>query len=97
MLQNKQDLEARTKFIPMTNGVDVTSANDEKYYIGTTSLSSCAGIAIYDPEYKIGGVAHAFFNEKISMSVYARDLQGRGIPSSGREIIIDNPIIVIPE
>ncbi|MBT3450479.1 hypothetical protein HN652_00935 [archaeon] len=70
---------------------DVTSADDEKPYIGTTSLASCAGIAIYDPKNKIGGVAHVFFNDKISMSHYMRDAQGRDIPSSGRSIVVDNP------
>ena len=84
------DLEARTKFVPIS-GIDVTSADDEQPYIGTTSLASCAGIAIYDAEHKVGGVAHAFFNEKESMTVYMRDAQGRKIPSSGRAVIIDNP------
>lgn len=57
------DLEAKTKFIPMED-LDVTSADDEKPYVGTTSLASCAGIAIYDFDHKVGGVAHVFFNEK---------------------------------
>ena len=90
MFQNNPDLEARTKFVPMS-GIDVTSADDEKPYVGTTSLASCAGIAIYDAEHKVGGVAHAFFNEKESMDVYMHDAQGREIPSSGREIIVNNP------
>jgi hypothetical protein len=84
------DLEARTKFVPMSM-LDVTSATDEKPYVGTTSLASCAGIAVYDPEHKVGGVAHVFFNEKESMAVYTRDAQGREIPSSGRAIVVDNP------
>jgi len=84
------DLEARTKFVPMS-GIDVTSADDEKPYVGTTSLASCAGIAIYDPEHKVGGVAHVFFNEKESMTVYMHDAQGRVIPSTGRAIVVDNP------
>ena len=46
------------------SGIDVTSANDEKPCIGTTSLCSCAGISIYDAERKVGGVAHVFFTEK---------------------------------
>ena len=84
------DLEARTKFVPMS-GIDVTSADDEKPYVGTTSLASCAGIAIYDSENKVGGVAHAFFNEKESMTVYMRDAQGREIPSTGRAVVVNNP------
>lgn len=90
MNSRNPDLEARTKTVPMSM-VDVTSATDEKPYVGTTSLASCAGIAIYDAEHKVGGVAHAFFNEKESMAVYMHDSQGRAIPSSGREIVVDNP------
>ncbi|MDP3640298.1 MAG: hypothetical protein Q8R53_03800 [Nanoarchaeota archaeon] len=90
MFKNNPDLEARTKFVPMSL-VEVTSATDGKPYVGTTSLASCAGIAIYDAEHKVGGVAHAFFNEKESIVVYMRDAQGRAIPSSGRAIVRDNP------
>lgn len=84
------NLEARTKGVPMSH-FDVTSAGDEKPYVGTTSLASCAGMAIYDAEHKVGGVAHVFFNEKESMAVYMQDAQGREIPSTGREVILDNP------
>ncbi len=55
--------DKQTKYVHM-NFFDVTSADDEKPYVGTTSLASCAGIAIYDPVNKIGGVAHVFFCEK---------------------------------
>lgn len=70
---------------------EVTSAEDEKFMIGTTSLDSCAGVAIYDEEQKIGGVSHVFFNDKESLTVYDRDAQGREIPSSGRSVIVNNP------
>lgn len=75
---------------------DVTRAEDTRPRIGTTSLASCAGIAIYDPVAKVGGVAHAFFNDKESMTVYARDTSGREIPSSGRSIIVNNPAPFAP-
>src|SRR3989338_8719346 len=84
------DLEARTKFVPMS-GIDVTSADDEKPYVGTTSLASCAGIAIYDAEHRVGGVAHAFFNEIEEIVQYIHDAEGRAIPSSGRAIVVNNP------
>ena len=83
------DLEARTKFVPMS-GIDVTSADDERPYIGTTSLASCAGIAIYDSENKIGAVAHVFFMEKESLTVYACDASGRAIPSTERKLVVKN-------
>jgi hypothetical protein len=84
------DLEARTKFVPMSM-LDVTSATDEKPYVGTTSLASCAGIAIYDPKHQVGGVAHVFFNKKESMTLYMCDSQGKEIPSTGRKIVVDTP------
>ncbi len=78
------------KYVPM-EGMDTTSATDEKPLIGTSALASCAGIAVYDPERKVGGAAHVFFNQKESLVHYMRDAQGREIPSTGREVIIDNP------
>ncbi len=85
----------KTIEVPM-GGLEVTTAIAEKPYIGTASLASCAGIAIYDAQNKIGGVAHVFFNEKESMTIYQRDAQGREIPSSGRSIIVNNPFWYSP-
>jgi chemotaxis receptor (MCP) glutamine deamidase CheD len=53
-------------------------------------LASCAGIAIYDPKTRIGGVAHVFFNEKTSYVNYLKDHSGREIPSTGKAVVVDN-------
>lgn len=76
-------------YVPM-GFAEATRATDPKPKIGTTSLASCAGIGLYDPENKVGGVAHVFFNEKTSYVQYMRDSQGRDIPSTGREVIVDD-------
>lgn len=77
-------------YVPMGNGL-VTSADKDKPKVGTNSLASCAGICIYDPETKVGGVAHVFFNEKTSYTHYDTDSSGRQIASSGREIVHNDP------
>lgn len=89
--QRSPRLEEKIKFVPMS-GIDVTCAQDNQPYIGTTSLASCAGIAIYDFKNKVAGVAHIFFNKKDSLVVYEFDSKGREIPSTGRAITIDNPL-----
>lgn len=73
----------------------VTTSDDAKPYIGTTSLASCLGIGLTDTEHKVAGVAHVFFNEKEAIVDYSHDAQGRVMPNSGKEIIINklNPFI----
>lgn len=51
------------KYVSMSH-CDATTARDPQPYIGTSSLASCAGVAIYDRDKQVGGVAHVFFNEK---------------------------------
>jgi len=72
-------------YVPM-GFAEATRATDPRPKIGTTSLASCAGIGLYDPENKVGGVAHVFFNEKTThtWTTYMRDSQGRDIPSTGK-------------
>lgn len=77
-------------YVPMGMAEAVT-ATGPKPKVGTTSLASCAGIGIYDPETRVGGIAHVFFNEKTSYVHYDTDASGRQIPSSGREIVHDDP------
>lgn len=89
-LQEITEMEKKVKFVPM-GGFDITSATDPKPIVGTTSLASCAGLAIYDPDSKVGGVLHAFFTEKEAIVQYMRDASGREIPSTGRSIVINNP------
>ncbi len=48
------------------NDCAVVSAKDGHYYIGTSGLSSCAGIAVYDPQHHVGGVAHISFNPEVT-------------------------------
>jgi hypothetical protein len=48
----------KTTKIVGVNELAATSAGDAKPRIGTHSLSSCLGIAAYDRERRIGGVAH---------------------------------------
>lgn len=61
----EERVDKETVFVPMGFAVAV-SAEDKKPCVGTTSLASCAGIAIYDQERRVAGVAHVFFNEKTS-------------------------------
>ncbi len=72
-------------YVPM-GFAEATRATDPKPKIGTASLASCAGIGLYDPDRKVGGVAHVFFNEKTThtWTDYKHDSQGRAIPSTGR-------------
>jgi len=51
-------------YVPM-NDLTVVSATENCYCVGTSDLTSCAGIAIYDPDTKVGGVAHISFNPEI--------------------------------
>ena len=67
----------------------VTTAQDEKPYIGTMSLASCLGIGLSDAEHGVAGVAHVFFTEKEEIVQYMHDSQGRAIPSSGRAIMVN--------
>lgn len=73
----------------------VTTSNDTKPYIGTSSLASCLGIGLTDTEHKIAGVAHVFFTEKETIVSYLHDSSGRDMPSSSSEIIVNklNPFI----
>ncbi|TSC86630.1 MAG: hypothetical protein G01um10147_842 [Microgenomates group bacterium Gr01-1014_7] len=43
--------------------VAVTNATDERPKVGTGGLNTCIGIAIFDPDVKVGGVAHVYFDE----------------------------------
>jgi chemotaxis receptor (MCP) glutamine deamidase CheD len=88
--QMNPEKDSELLYVPMSFGL-VTSAQNEKPKIGTSSLASCAGICIYDPETKVGGVAHVFFNEKTSYTYYLRDSSGREIASSAKTIVRDDP------
>jgi len=70
---------------------DVTKATDDRPIVGTKSLLSCAGIAIYDMGNKVGGVAHVFFKEKTGHVFYIEGTQGREISSMGRAVVCDKP------
>jgi hypothetical protein len=50
-------LEQKLILVPM-NGVNATSADKPKFYIGAKDLESCVGIAIYDPDNHVSGVAN---------------------------------------
>lgn len=73
----------------------VTTSNDPKPYIGTTSLASCLGIGLTDVEHGIAGVSHVFFTEKEEIVEYMHDSRGRDIPNSGKAIIVNklNPFM----
>ncbi len=42
--------------------IGFTTSTSLKYNIGTYGLTTCVGLAIYDPILKVGGVAHVQFN-----------------------------------
>lgn len=69
----------------------VTTSNDTKPYIGTSSLSSCLGIGLTDTEHKIAGVAHVFYTEKEEIVQYMKGHQGRDMPNSAKIIIVNKP------
>lgn len=72
-------------YVPM-GFAEAVCATDKTPKIGTSSLASCAGICIYDPERKVGAVAHVFFNEKTvrTWTTYLKDSLGRNIPETGK-------------
>lgn len=88
------EVDRELLYVPMSFA-EATSATDPKPKIGTSSLASCAGIGLYDPANKVGGVAHVFFNEKMThtWTDYMYDSQGRSIPNTGRthHQVVDNP------
>ncbi len=88
--QDTVDMEKQVKFIPK-GCLAVTSSADPKPMVGTTSLTSCAGLAVYDPDAKVGGGLHAFFKEKEVLTDYMRDERGREIPGTEGLILINNP------
>lgn len=68
-LEVQEKINRETKFL--TRGrKNVTSPGESQPCIGTASLHTCLGVAIYDREKKIGGGYHQYFDEIRSFSPF---------------------------
>jgi len=82
-------LESEARIVGI-NRLGITTPSTGKPYIGTVGLLCCVGIAIYDPDIQVAGVAHLAFgqgfpNPMISLCKISCDLIAVADKASGSD------------